>query len=263
MNNGIISKILVVFGSLALVIGAMFLVINFYNNETSIITDNKQIEKKDNSNEYNVNVKLLRKEKNNNEIYGVLRIDEVEFYSILTKGADNKYYLNHALSGRKTTGGNPFIDYRNISLDDKEVVVYGSSSNKEFSKLTKLFNRDTFNKEIEMKLYLEDENATYSLKFVKMSNVILSNEELIDDDSLTITTYNDTTDKIEVEEVKEPVKEETKEETEEPEEEKEESIFKDLYSNNKYYKDNVLVIELINESSPVSNMVIIGVKTSK
>lgn len=276
MNNGILSKILVVIGSLALAAGAMFLVINFYNDETSIITDNKQIEKKDNSNDYNVDVELLRKEKKNSEIYGVLRIDEVEFYSILTRTVDNKYYLNHSLSGKKVNGGNPFIDYRNGALDDKEIVIYGSSSNKDFNKLTKLFNRDTFNKDIEMKLYLEDENATYELKFVKMSNELLTEKDLITSDSILITTYNDTTDKIETKEVvkeevkTEEVKTEEKEE-EEKEETKPESIFSDLYSNNKYCKDDcsiddkddVLVIEIINESSPVSNMVIIGVKTSK
>ena len=282
MDNGILSKILVVFGSIALTIGAIFIVINFNNDETKIVTDNNQTEKKDNSNDYNVDVKLLRKEKNNNEIYGVLRIDDVELYSILTKATDNKYYLNHSLSGRKVNGGNPFIDYRNGSLDDKELVIYGSSSNKEFNKLSKLFNRDTFNKDIEMNLYLEDEHATYTLKFVKMSASLISDTDLITDENITITTYNDATDKIEVEEVKDPTKEEkvetveTVEPTEEGEEEKEKgektnNIFSSLYENNKYCKDdcsinnedNVLVIELVNESSPVSNMVIIGVKTSK
>ena len=276
MDNGILSKILVVFGSIALTIGAIFIIINFNNDETKIVTDNNQTEKKDNSNDYNVDVRLLRKEKNNNEIYGVLRIDDVELYSILTKATDNKYYLNHSLSGRKVNGGNPFIDYRNGSLDDKELVIYGSSSNKEFNKLSKLFNRDTFNKDIEINLYLEDEHATYTLKFVKISSSLLSDNDLITDENITITTYNDATDKIEVEEVKDPTKEEKvetvepKEEVEE-EEEKTNNIFSSLYENNKYCKDdcsinnedNVLVIELVNESSPVSNMVIIGVKNSK
>ena len=63
---------------------------------------------------------------------------------ILTKTTDNKYYLNHNLNGDKKSSGNPFIDYRNKSLDDNVIVIYSKTTNQEMNKLSKLFNRDLF-----------------------------------------------------------------------------------------------------------------------
>jgi hypothetical protein len=269
MEKSLLSKILIIIGSMVLVGAVVLFVVNEQGNETKIITDNTHSELKDNSNDYSMDVKTLRNEKNNSEIYGVLRVDNVEFYSIITKSTDNKYYLDHSISGKKNNSGNPFMDYRNDSLNNKEVIIYGKSNNKEFNKLSNLFNRDTFNKETKLELYTEKETATYILKFVKMSGKVLTDLDLIKEEEKDVKVYNDTTDRLENLEVIEEKKEE--ETNNEKVEEKEVNIFESLYKDSKYCKDdcmlnnddNVLVIEIVNEESVSSNMIIVGVKSSK
>ena len=281
MNNNIVSKILVVLGTIIVLVGTVSFVLNMQNEDVKIVTDNTHSDFKDNKNDYNVNISLLKNEKNNSDVYGVLRVDTVELYTILTKTYNNKFYLNHNIKGNKSESGNPFIDYRNESLDDKEIVVYGNSNNKEFNKLTKLFNRDTFNKDTTIDLYLEDGKTSYELKMVKISEVPLDEDSFITKDTEVITTYTDSTDTIENIEVdnkkvenKEENKEEIKEENtvEENKEEKEEdlsnTLYSNLYSNSKYCKNNciieddedVLVIEILNEKSPAINMILIATK---
>jgi sortase B len=263
-NRSLLSKILIIFGIIISLGGVLLLVINMGNDEVSIITDNTHSDFKDNKNEYNVNIKMLKLEKNNNEIFGVLRVDEVELYSILTKTNDNDYYLNHNIKGKKTESGNPFVDYRNKSIDDKEIIIYGNINNDEFNKLSKLFNRDTFNKNIKIELYLESGKATYELKMVKITDINYKDQELITDNIETITTYDDNEiHTIEVD--KEEIDEEGNEIIEPV------GIYESIYNNSKYCKDDcklsnsdsIIVIELINNSSVTSNMVIIGNKINE
>ena len=265
MNRSLLSKVLLVIGIIISVASVALLLFSGSNDTVKIITDNNHTSFKDNSNDYNVNIKMLKLEKNNNEVYGVLRVDEVELYSILTKTNDNNYYLNHDIKGKKKESGNPFIDYRNQSINDKEIVIYGNTSNNEFNKLSKLFNRDTFNKNVKIELFLESGKATYQLNMVKITDIDYKNQEMITDNIETITTYEDS-DKInEIAIEKDEEIEEEKEEKEEKEYVESQSIYESIYKNSKYCKDecilkdedDIILIELIN-SSTTSNMIIVG-----
>ena len=46
----------------------------------------------------------------------------------VVRATNNSYYLNHALDRSKNTNGTIFMDYRNSSWNDKNVILYGHNS---------------------------------------------------------------------------------------------------------------------------------------
>ena len=260
MVKEFINRVIMILGILILLYIGVTVVIKTYDVEkVKIVTDNAWTNYTDN-NEFTVDIDKLRKDNKNNDIQGFLRIDELDLYSILTKTSDNEYYLYHDIKDSKNDSGHPFIDFKNKSLDDDIILVYSKTSNAEMNKLAKLFNRDLFNKEIVLNLYMGNEASEYELLAVKMTDQLVDSEELIKQE---YTIYHDTTDTIEEKTI------EDEEEVEEVEEEK--SISNILLSDNKYCKenctispeDNILVIELRNEELNHSNIVVIAKKIVK
>lgn len=70
-------------------------------------------------------IEIIRKEFNNNNIIGYLKINELE--SPIVKGNDNTYYLNHNINNEYDIKGSIFQDYR-TNFEDKISIIYGHSS---------------------------------------------------------------------------------------------------------------------------------------
>lgn len=89
---------------------------------------------------------ILNKEFNLYRIYGKYSIEDINFDQLKEKNAqtvawiiventninypvvqttDNDYYLTHSFDSAPSTGGWPFIDYRNDNFNDKNTIFYG------------------------------------------------------------------------------------------------------------------------------------------
>ena len=278
MVKELISRIFLVIGSIVIIYMVVSIALSINVVEKGkIVTDNTWANFNDN-NDVSVDINKLKTDKNNNDIYGVLRIDSVELYTILTKTNDNEYYLSHDLNNKKKEYGNPFVDYRTKGLDDEIIVIYSKTSNEDMTKLYKLFNRDEFNKENPIYLYIGDTNSEYELLSIKMSNQLLVNTDVIKE---SYTEYNDSTDVIENKKVSDNKTEddnidiedvELDEDLDSDKEEKKEATVTDiLLGDNKYCKsdcsiglnDKLLVIELRNDETSISNVLIVAKRVTE
>lgn len=76
----------------------------------------------------------------------------------LVQGDNNLYYLNHAFTGEKNAAGSIFVDCRNQSFDDQNVVIYGHNmmDGTMFGSLKDVFSEDFWEKEGNDIIYITD-----------------------------------------------------------------------------------------------------------
>ncbi len=183
MVKDIISRFLVSFGIWIILFSSITMVVDSTKEEKNITNSNKQAsyaEKK--TNKRITDLKKLIEEKNNLEIIGALEIESIDLYSVVTKTYDNSYYQNHNIGFEVSEKGNPFIDYRVDDIaSDRLVVIYGNYNNNGINKINTLLNRDRFNKNTIINLYLEDKILSYELVLVETNGVNLQGEKLNSD----------------------------------------------------------------------------------
>lgn len=92
---------------------------NDIKKEISVI---KNIEKDNNNLEY------YRTYYSNNDIVGSLNIEGTSINTLLVKGKDNEYYLNHSIKKEYDIIGSIYVDYR-VNLNSKQINIYGHNSN--------------------------------------------------------------------------------------------------------------------------------------
>ena len=100
---------------------------------------NKDLDKKIKLNSYYSNINKdsykyinvideYRKKYNNNDIVGIIKIDDLNISSLIVQGSDNEYYLNHLENKDSSIYGSLMLDYR-TNLDDSKVnIIYGHMS---------------------------------------------------------------------------------------------------------------------------------------
>lgn len=114
-----------------------------YNELEYVEVNNNDI---DNMFSIDVDLDILRRDYNNDNIVGRLEIPGL-FNLIVTQSDNNDYYLNHNLWNKKDIKGNDFLDYRN-NVNDKNINIYGHNSklyNVPFKKLESFIDKDYFN----------------------------------------------------------------------------------------------------------------------
>lgn len=114
-----------------------------YNEMEYVEVNNNDI---DNMFSIDVDLDILRRDYNNDNIVGRLEIPGL-FNLIVTQSGNNDYYLNHNLWNKKDIKGNEFLDYRN-NVNDKNINIYGHNSklyNVPFKKLENFIDKDYFN----------------------------------------------------------------------------------------------------------------------
>lgn len=123
----------------------------------------------------------------NNNIVGTLKIKDTNINTLLVKGSDNSYYLNHSVDDKYNTLGSIFMDYR-TNFNSNKIIVYGHNSKSEetiFKELENYLNKDYYDKYKFIEIYNGINVYTY-----KIYNV-----NIVNDDS-HIYLDNSTSDKI-------------------------------------------------------------------
>ena len=72
----------------------------------------------------------MREEYNNNDIKGVLEIENTDYKVPILQGSDNDYYLNHDAYGNSNYMGSIYLDYR-VDIDSsRKLLIYGHNSSR-------------------------------------------------------------------------------------------------------------------------------------
>ena len=94
-------------------------------------------------------VKDYRIEYDNNDIVGLLSIDNTDYQTLVTQSSDNNYYLRRDVNKKYSRGGTPFLDYR-VNIDrSKKILIYGHNSkyvDMPFKILENYYDKDYYNK---------------------------------------------------------------------------------------------------------------------
>ncbi len=112
------------------------------NDLSNTITNKKIIDK-------------LKEKYNNDDIVGMLKIENAKFSIPVVQSSDNDYYTNHNLYGNRSIAGAVFLDYR-VDIDSsKKLIIFGHGSsniNAPFNVLEEFDDRDFYerNKIIEL-----------------------------------------------------------------------------------------------------------------
>lgn len=107
---------------------------NVFNDKTIGDTPSIKLEKVDNvENEediYQEKIKDLKEEYDNQDIVGILSVENSEFNEIIVQTTDNDYYLDHSIMHQSDWRGQAFLDYR-LNIDEsKKLLIYGHNSSK-------------------------------------------------------------------------------------------------------------------------------------
>lgn len=158
----------------------------------------------------------LKSKYNNQDIIGIIEIDNTNINEIIVRGDDNKYYLTHDLNNKYNNLGTVFMDYRN-DISDRKKIIFGHNievGNAPFKQLEKFLEKDFFEKRNNIylttksgrKIYtvfsvmivdsnsnhmqLEYENWQEYLEFLKNNSIYESNIELNKDNIIILQTCN-------------------------------------------------------------------------
>ncbi len=136
--------------------------------------------------EGNDELKQLREKYDNNDIIGIIHIDEV-LNVPFTKTTNNEYYLNHSLTKKASVLGNPFLDYRH-DKSSKQLNIYGHNSTKykpPFKALENYLEKDYYENHKYIDIYFDDEKRTYEIFSVLIS------KKASDEEHMQFTYQND------------------------------------------------------------------------
>ena len=106
----------------------------------------------------------IKKKYNNNEIVANLEIKNV-FSTPIVQTDDNTFYLKHDLYRDSNEDGNPFLDYRNKSLNDKKIIIYGkeSNANTDYTSIKNYQNQNYYNNHSIINLYTEEFKKSFKI----------------------------------------------------------------------------------------------------
>ena len=108
-------------------------------------------------------IQKLKDEYLNNDIKGLIKIENENFKTVVVQTNDNEYYLNHNLKKEIDKVGSTFMDYRN-SISDKKLLIYGHNSrniNTDFHILENYLDYNYLNEHRNITLELEDITYNY------------------------------------------------------------------------------------------------------
>ena len=108
----------------------------------------------------------------NNDIIGSLKIKDTNINTLLVKGIDNKYYLNHSIYKEKDIKGSIFVDYR-TNLNSSQINIYGHNSKKYnlmFKELEKYKDKSFYDKHKIIELWDGINTYKYEIFSVKIVN---------------------------------------------------------------------------------------------
>ena len=181
-------KIMIIIWSLILIFLFVWS-INIGKNDSEYVLD---IDIQQNSNvnnpiDYKGLVDNLKDEYQNNDIVGVLSIENTDFRVPILQGEDNSYYLNHTPDGKKNFMGSIYLDYR-VNIDSsRKLLIYGHNSSRidmPFKILEEFYDINYFNNHKYMSIITSNMEKKYEIFSVYVEptdytymNLKLSDEE--------------------------------------------------------------------------------------
>lgn len=161
------------------VVISIYLIGNFHldahNNKKELDEIIESVINTDEEDEEKFTVDFAALLKINKDVKGWIRFNKIS-YPIL-QGKDNNYYLDKTINGKKNSLGSIFMDYRNNSFNDRNVVIFGhnAANGTMFGSLKKVFQKDYFDNN-EKIIEITDVNNNV-LKYEIFSYYIIPKEE--------------------------------------------------------------------------------------
>lgn len=169
---------------IAFMLLSIYFIYNHYNYKVVEINDGNNFKGIIKENEERKLIVDLRNQYNNNEIVFLVEIPNV-FKIPVVQTDDNSYYLTHDLYKDNKKGGTLFLDYRNKSINDKKLIIYGYnniSSEFSFDKLVNYQDINYYENHKDIKIYTEEGERTYRIFSVFKENT--------DFDYTNLNSYN-------------------------------------------------------------------------
>lgn len=122
----------------------------------------------------------------NQQGVGMLVMEAIGVTLPVVKGTDNEFYLKHAFDNTYSDGGCLFVDYRNASMDDRNIIIYGHNmrNGSMFGNLDRYLSEKFCKENPYIDLYIGDEIRKYIIFSVHIS-------EPTDNNTYKVTIKND------------------------------------------------------------------------
>ena len=180
------NKIILVTGFICLFVILLFNIIGNKDYKQYNL-DIKQNDNVNNPINYEEIIDELRTEYNNDDVVGILEINNTDYIVPIMQGEDNDYYLNHTPDGKENYVGSIYLDYR-VNIDsDRKLLIYGHNSSNidmPFKILEEFYDKDYYNNH----KYVEITTSTTKKKYeifsvhVETKDFSYMNINFVDDD---------------------------------------------------------------------------------
>ena len=108
----------------------------------------------------------VREEYNNNDIKGILEIENTDYIVPILQGEDNEYYLNHLPNKEENFMGSVFLDYR-VNIDSsRKLLIYGHNSanvDMPFTILEEFYDKDYYDNHKYMSITTSSTKKEYEI----------------------------------------------------------------------------------------------------
>jgi len=126
--------------------------VDLYNNKSdnkNLIDEVIDIETDKEKEEDNEKIDFNKLLSINSDTIGWIKFNQNKVNNPIVKTKDNEYYLKRSFEKKKNQAGTIFMDYRNTSFDDKNIVLFGHAmlDDTMFGSLQDVFKNDFFDKE--------------------------------------------------------------------------------------------------------------------
>ena len=165
--------------------------INFFSYDYKLELNNEHIDKIIETYQEEIDYKKiidnLKQQYNNDDVKGILEINNTDYKVPIMQSNDNDYYLNHTPDNKKSYMGSIYLDFR-VDIDtSKKILIYGHNSSNidmPFKILEKYYNKDFYQEH----KYIEITTSTQKKKYEVISvyvetsdfdymNIIFNNDE--------------------------------------------------------------------------------------
>ena len=117
-------------------------------------------------------IDYYKKYYDNNDIIGILNIDNTNITTLLVQTNNNKYYLNHAINKKQDPKGAIFLDYR-TPLNSKQINIYGHNSKTlpvKFKELEKFVDKKYYNAHKYINIWDGTNDNKYEIASIQIVN---------------------------------------------------------------------------------------------
>ena len=132
-------------------------------------------------------IKKARDEYNNNDVVGILEIDNTDYVVPIMQSSDNEYYLNHTPNGKESFMGSIYLDYR-VDIDSsKKLLIYGHNSlniDMPFKILEEFYDKDYYDSHRYVEITTSNTKKKYEIfsVYVETSDFSYMNINFEDED---------------------------------------------------------------------------------